>query len=113
MDPRQEQLRQRLGALGFDAARFASVAAPIEGGLTAWLGAGMQADMNWMQRSAEKRLDPQLVLPGAKSIVMLGVNYWSGEPGAGSRGAGPIWARYALHEDYHDTVKPGLVAAGK
>ncbi len=110
MDSRQEQLRQRLGALGFDAVRFASLASPVEGGLTAWLGAGMQADMDWMQRSAEKRLDPQLVLPGAKSIVMLGVNYWSDALQPGER---PTWARYALHEDYHDTVKPGLVAAGK
>jgi epoxyqueuosine reductase len=113
MDPRQEQLRQRLGALGFDAVRFAAVAPPVEGGLAAWLGAGMQADMDWMQRSAEKRLDPQLVLPGAKSIVMLGINYWSRAQEAGSGAGKPTWARYALHEDYHDTVKPGLVAAGK
>jgi epoxyqueuosine reductase len=131
MDSRQEQFRARLSALGFDDVRCASLASPMHGGLPAWLEAGMQADMNWMTRSAEKRLDPQRVLPGAKSIVMLGVSYWnewmrfdeaptatelSAERNEGrppSRGRAPRWARYALHEDYHDTVKPGLVAAGK
>ena len=43
-----------------------------------WLAAGMQGDMHWMERSADKRMDPQLVLPGAKSIIMLGVNYRAG-----------------------------------
>jgi shikimate kinase/ferredoxin len=55
-----------------------------------------------------------LVLPGARSIIMLGVNYWSGVGCAGRDAGrqGPTWARYALHEDYHDTMKPGLVGGG-
>ncbi|HZQ38150.1 MAG TPA: tRNA epoxyqueuosine(34) reductase QueG [Dehalococcoidia bacterium] len=112
-----EQFRRRLLALGFDAVRFARVDAPEAGGLRPWLEAGMQADMGWMERSAAKRLDPQLVVPGARSIVMLGINYW--RPGAGVGRVtepprpGPAWARYALYQDYHDTVKPGLVAAGR
>jgi epoxyqueuosine reductase len=74
----------------------------------------MHADMAWMERTAAKRLDPQLVLPGAKSVVLLGVNYWSKQDqGPGTRDQRPIWARYALYEDYHDTIKPALVAAGR
>jgi len=65
MDPRQEQLCQRLGALGFDAVRFASVTTPLRNGLAEWLGAGMQADMDWMARTAEESgRNPDLVLPG-------------------------------------------------
>jgi epoxyqueuosine reductase len=120
MDPRQEELRQRLRTLGFDEVRFASLTNPAEGGLGAWLAAGMHADMDWMPRSAEKRLNPDLVLPGARSVIMLGVSYWSNalpaaatsQPAAAGAMA-PTWARYAVHEDYHDTVKPGLVAAGQ
>jgi epoxyqueuosine reductase len=114
MDARQEQLRQRLGALGFDDVRFASAARPVRGGLPEWLDAGMQADMDWMERTRDKRLNPELVLPGVRSVIMLGVNYWSEalRP-LSSVLRSPIWARYALHEDYHDTMKPGLVAAGK
>jgi epoxyqueuosine reductase len=109
----QEAWRQRLGALGFDAVRVAAFTVPLRDGLTAWLANGMHADMQWMERTAAKRLDPQLVLPGAKSITMLGVNYWSDERPTANAENKPVWARYALHEDYHDTVKPGLEAAGR
>ena len=109
MDARQEELRQRLGALGFDEVRFAGAEPPAGEGLRAWLAAGMQADMQWMERTAEKRLHPAQVLADARSVIMLGVNYWPGKLPAG----GPAWARYALHEDYHETVKPGLAAAGR
>ncbi len=106
---RQAELRRRLAALGFDDVRFAAVDGPAPAPLRAWLAAGQHADMHWMERTAEKRLDPQLVLPGAKSIIMLGVSYWSGKIAAPTQ---PTWARYALHEDYHDTIKPALQAAG-
>ena len=113
-DPRQALLRARLAALGFDDVRVASLALPPTGGLRDWLAAGRHADMAWMKRSADKRMDPQLVLPGARSVVMLGVSYAvGGGEGEKRDGARPVWARYALHEDYHDTIKPGLVAAGK
>jgi len=108
MDPRQAQLRSRLAALGFDAVRVARVEPVPAGPLRAWLAAGHHADMAWMERTADKRLAPGLVLPGARSIILLGVNYW---PGA-VRQDGPVWARYALHGDYHDTIKPALATAG-
>jgi epoxyqueuosine reductase len=114
MVSRQEQLRSRLEALGFDDVRFATVPAEAMPPLREWLTAGMQADMHWMERTADKRLDPQLVLPGARSVIMLGVSYWSPEiENQKSNIKNPIWARYALHEDYHDTLKPALVAAGR
>ena len=104
----RELLRARLRALGFAVVRFAAVQPMGDPGLRAWLAAGYHADMDWLARSADKRLDPQLVLPGAQTAIMLGVNYWPGAavaPGA--------FARYALHADYHDTIRPGLVAAGR
>jgi epoxyqueuosine reductase len=112
---RQQELRSRLEALGFDAVRFTTIAGPAPVPLNDWLAAGMHADLNWIQRSAEKRLNPDLVLPGARSLIMLGVSYWSEKlatPPEFARGS-PVWARYALHQDYHDTMKPALVAAGK
>lgn len=111
----QDAWRSRLGALGFDTVRVAAATPLLRDGLTAWLANGQHADMQWMERTAAKRLDPELVLPGAKSIVMLGVNYWSNRKieNPESKIPNAIWARYALHEDYHDTVKPGLVAAGR
>ena len=114
-DSRQPELRSRLEALGFDTVRFTTIGGPAPVPLQAWLTAGMHADMHWMERSAEKRLNPNLVLPGARSLIMLGVSYWSEKLTAPSSTdpRSPVWARYALHEDYHDTMKPALVAAGK
>lgn len=111
----RETLRQRLRGLGFDEVRFALVEEEGSRGFRDWLDAGMHADMAWMERTADKRTKAELVLPGARSVIVLGVNYW---PGAAvektiSDPTRPRWARYALHDDYHDTVRPGLVAAGR
>ncbi len=109
MKEQQGILRERLAGLGFDAVRMARLSDLPGDHLKKWLGEGMHGDMAWMERTAEKRLSPDLVLPGARSIIMLGINYWPGERERG----GPQWARYALNEDYHDTVKPALEQAGR
>lgn len=104
----RERLRAQLQALGFDAVRFAVAARPGGGSFRAWLEAGHHADMAWMERTTDKRGDPEQVLPGVRSVIMLGVNYWSGR-----QAKGPTWARYVLHTDYHDTIKAGLAEAGR
>ncbi|MEO6001737.1 MAG: tRNA epoxyqueuosine(34) reductase QueG [Opitutus sp.] len=114
-DGRQEELRRRLLALGFDDVRFASTGQAMDGeGLNAWLAAGMQGEMAWMERTAAKRLDPSQVLEGVRSMILLGVSYAENPAQTPPRTADqPVWARYALHEDYHDTIKPALVQAGR
>lgn len=113
----REAVRRRLSALGFDDVRFARVAPGFGPGLKSWIEAGYQADMHWIERTVEKRSDPTLVLSGAKTVIMLGVNYWSESLAGSPRGENdpgrPNWARYALYDDYHDTIKAALVAAGR
>ncbi|MBW8780385.1 MAG: tRNA epoxyqueuosine(34) reductase QueG [Verrucomicrobia bacterium] len=112
----REAVRARLLALGFDEVRFAEVGPGFGAGLRAWLDAGYQADMHWMDRTVEKRADPGLVQPGARSVIMLGVNYLPPKTAGAGSSTGtprPLWARYALHADYHDTIKEGLVQAGR
>ena len=128
----REAVRARLHALGFDEVRFARVESGFGPALSDWVEAGYHADMNWMERSVAKRSDPSLVLPGARSVIMLGVNYlpplkartdnasaasndgskWVGNAGISSNER-PAWARYALYDDYHDSIKAALVLAGK
>ncbi|MDP2138480.1 MAG: tRNA epoxyqueuosine(34) reductase QueG [Candidatus Didemnitutus sp.] len=111
----RELLRARLRAIGFDEVHFAQAAPAGGAALRQWLDAHHHADMAWIERSAEKRGDVERVLAEARSVIVLGVNYWSGAAVDSRRrkGGAPAWARYAVHEDYHDTMKPGLIAAGK
>jgi epoxyqueuosine reductase len=105
----REDLRRGLEALGFDEVRFAAAEPRPSSGLRAWLAEGRHADLAWMERTAEKRLDLQRVLPGARSVVVLGVNYWR----RATPGNGPVWARYALQDDYHGRIEPALAAAAR
>jgi epoxyqueuosine reductase len=122
MANRQEMLRRRLRDLGFDEVRFARVATELgwsrpdgpEAAFTGWLQQGMQADMAWLERTSEKRRGPEQAFPGTQSLIMLGASYWPGaRKPASEEKSRPIWARYALYDDYHDTMKSALVAAGR
>lgn len=56
--------------------------------------------MNWMTREPERRADPALVLPGCRSIISVGMNYYTDQRADERPGNGRI-ARYAWGRDYH------------
>jgi len=109
------ELLRRAAAVGFDDCRIAPVAAPrYREEFHSWLEAGYAAEMDWIARGAEKRSDPQKVLPGARSVIVLALNYWQGEEKCGTRtaeyeisAAGRI-ARYAWGDDYHELMEKKL-----
>ena len=108
-----ERVRERLRALGFDAVRFARAEALFGPGLKNWIAAGHHAEMDGIARGADKRGDPELVLPGVRTVIMLGVNYGTEHGAPAPRAAGaaetrPAWARYARYSDYHDTIVTAL-----
>jgi len=101
--------------IGFDDCRVTPASEPRHATeFRDWLGAGSAAEMDWIERSAEKRCDPHKVLAGARSVVALAMNYWQGD-GEGRRkkaegrsaGGGRI-ARYAWGDDYHDVMEKKL-----
>jgi epoxyqueuosine reductase len=98
--------------LGFDSCRIAACAKPAHATeFREWLREGAHGEMNYMQRGEEKRCDPQKVLPGAKSIVVLALNYFQGEQvRRSSRRVGTTGkiARYAWGDDYHDVIEAKL-----
>ena len=103
-------IQRRATELGFDLCRVASADPPASGPrFLEALAEGRHAEMNWLARNAEKRLSPQLVLPGAKSVVMLAVSYAS-RPGSPAPGDAPrgVVARYARFDDYHDVLAAPL-----
>jgi epoxyqueuosine reductase len=97
----RETLRRDLLALGFDEVRFADAEPAPKNRFRDWLDRGWHADMAWMERTADKRLDPRGVLEGASTVVLIGVNYLPDESDAAAQ---QRWAKYALYEDYHDTM---------
>ncbi len=68
--------------------------------LSKWLEFGYQAGMNYMERNLDKKMDVRKILPGAKSVISLGVNYQSDENHSKLEGHGKI-SRYAWGKDYH------------
>jgi epoxyqueuosine reductase len=72
-----------------------------------WLHNGAHGEMDYMQRGEEKRCDPQLVLFGAKSVVVLAMNYFQGGAPQSDAAIGQI-ARYAWGDDYHDLISAKL-----
>ena len=73
----REAIRAAARDEGFDAVGFARAAAPAGAGegLAAYLERGHHGDMAWMETTHERRADPQVLWPEAKSIIALGVSY--------------------------------------
>ncbi|HEX8294825.1 MAG TPA: tRNA epoxyqueuosine(34) reductase QueG [Chthoniobacteraceae bacterium] len=79
-------------SLGFDLCRIAEcVTPPHAEEFRTWLAEGRAGEMSWLERNQDRRTDPQLVLPGARSVVVLAMNYWQGEEveGRASKVQGP------------------------
>jgi epoxyqueuosine reductase len=86
--------------LGFDACRIARCQEPPHrDAFGRWLADGFAGEMAWLERNRARRTDPQAVLPGARSVIVLALNYWQGGPAPS-----PRIARYAWGEDYHDLM---------
>jgi epoxyqueuosine reductase len=65
--------------------------------------------MNYMERGEEKRCDPHKILPGARTIIVLAMNYFQGEwKAVGPPAATGRIARYAWGDDYHDLIQRKL-----
>ena len=104
------QLLSYARQIGFDSCRIAACDTPAHATeFREWLRDGAHGEMNYMQRGEEKRCDPQKVLSGAKSIVVLALNYFQGEfirrPETAATGR---IARYAWGDDYHAVIEAKL-----
>jgi epoxyqueuosine reductase len=104
----KEAIRQRAFELGFDACHFTSAVPPESSGrLREWLAQQHHGGMEWLQRNAEKRADPQKVLPGAQSVICLAISYGNLKAQKPDPKFGVV-ARYARFDDYHDILAEKL-----
>jgi epoxyqueuosine reductase len=102
-------------ALGYDLIGIAPAGrAPHAEAYRRWLAQGHAAEMAWLGREPDRREDPRLVLPGARSVVVVGLSYFVLDP------ATELWrdpsrgriARYAWGLDYHEVMLPRLRELG-
>lgn len=141
-DAQRTRLAQKLKAealrLGFDACGISAAErlSTEEARLAQWLRDGRQASMRWMENHYDKRLDPRLLVDGARSVISVIHNYYHPDPagdsiarrrGGGSetpaaspaaggsavdpaRGASRVGkiSRYAWGDDYHHVLKEKL-----
>ncbi|MBK7391729.1 MAG: tRNA epoxyqueuosine(34) reductase QueG [Chloracidobacterium sp.] len=75
--------------------------------LSDWLGRGFHGEMAWMEREPEKRSDPRLLFPEARSIVVVALNYFTPHQHEPNSSFGKV-SRYAWGDDYHDVVREKL-----
>ena len=104
-----EQIRLQARELGFASVGF-TPADPLKGAqfYARWLALGYAGEMHYLQKYFEKRRDPRQMVPGARTVICLGMDYY--QPTADSdRLRGQI-ASYARGDDYHEIVKKRLAA---
>jgi epoxyqueuosine reductase len=102
-----DEVRAAARACGFPLAGIARADPLAPAPLRRWLAAGHAADMHWMEKNAEDRLDPARVLPGARSVLALAIPY---HRAAAERA--PV-ARYARGRDYHYAHRDRMKALRK
>ena len=78
-----------------------------------WVEEGHAGEMGYLTRpdAVEKRRDPRVLVPGAKTAVVVTRNYYPGDedPPTAEDGERGIFARYARNDDYHDLLKERLI----
>jgi epoxyqueuosine reductase len=102
-----QQIKAFAKTLGFESigiatAGFLEEEAPR---LEKWLNQHMHGQMHYMENWFDKRLDPTLLVPGAKSVISLLYNYF---PETQQRKDAPQIAKYAYGQDYHHVIKDKL-----
>ena len=102
-----EKIKDFARSLGF----FRTGVAPAEkldgARLDDWLGRGFHGDLAWMPNRRDLRLDPALLLPNARSVIVCAMNYFIEAQGSDDLAVGRI-SRYAWGDDYHEVLRARL-----
>ena len=101
------QLKKLASQLGFDYCGIARAVFLDEDArrLEKWLNKGMHGDMDYMERNFDLRVDPCKLVPGAKSVITLLLNYFPAEK---QKEDAPKISKYAFGKDYHEVIRSKL-----
>src|SRR3954447_616617 len=103
------ELKQQANELGFSLCGLCpAISPPGAARLDEWLAAGYAGEMHYLADRRDAYADPNTVLDGVRSVVMLAMNYRTVEPAKPQAGEGRI-SRYAWGgTDYHDLIHDRL-----
>ena len=73
--------------------------------LESWLNKGFNGNMQYMENYFDVRIDPSKLVPNAKSVITLLLNYFPTEQ---QNEASPKISKYAYGNDYHDVIRKKL-----
>ena len=99
-----ERIKDKAVELGFDLVGIGPAQRSVNAeAFESWLAEGHHGEMAWLERDPARRSDPRAVVPGARSVISVGLSYYAGEPDP------QYWddplrgriARYAWGRDYH------------
>lgn len=119
MDPVQERtarLKERARREGFDLVGVTSADPPPHADyFRDWLARGYGGEMAYLSRpdAVRRRADLREALPGARSVLVVALNYHLGDDGPVDDPSRPVFARYARAEDYHDVLEERLGALAR
>jgi epoxyqueuosine reductase len=102
-----KKIKNWTAALGFDYCGIAK-AVPLDDDarrLESWLKKGFNGKMQYMENHFELRVNPEKLVPGAKSVITLLMNYY---PNTQPVIEAPRIAKYAYGKDYHDVIRAKL-----
>lgn len=105
-----ELVRDKALQLGFDACGFAKAEQLSHEAITLekWLLEGRHGSMQWMENYFDKRIDPTILVPGAKSVVSVILSYHNPALYKTHQKQQLRISKYALGDDYHDVVREKL-----
>src|SRR4028119_1070395 len=94
-------IKKCASALGFDSCGIAKAQKLDDDArrLESWLNKGMHGTMQYMENHFDLRVDPSKLVPGAKSVITLLLNYFPSQQQARDT---PKIAKYAYGKDYHE-----------
>jgi epoxyqueuosine reductase len=103
-----ELIKKKTAALGFDLCGIAGARAlsEVEPVLRKWCDSGMNDTMGYLNRDIEKRTDPGILFPGAQSVIVTAMSYYT-EPQQKSPGV-PLISRYAYGKSYQEVISGKL-----
>ncbi|MBK8465503.1 MAG: tRNA epoxyqueuosine(34) reductase QueG [Chloracidobacterium sp.] len=104
-----EKIKQKAIEIGFQKVGIVEAANLIEEGarLNEWLNKGFHGEMTWLARDPDKRSDPRLLFPEARSVIVVLLNYYTDHQHDQNTEKGKL-SRYAWGDDYHDVVSEKL-----